>query len=44
MIFDGKIYVHGQYLQFLMMEEKDDTRKDVDTYMSLAHDVMITKM
>ena len=33
--FDGKIYVHGQHRQFLMMEDKYDTSKDIDTCMSL---------
>ena len=27
MSFDGKIYVHGQHCQFLMMKNKYDTRK-----------------
>ena len=44
MIFNGKSYVHGQHCQFLMMKNKYDASKDIDTYMSLAHDVMFTKM
>ena len=44
MSFDGKRYVHGQHSQLLMIEEKYDTSKDIDTYISLAHDVMFTKM
>ena len=41
--FDGKIYVHGQHHQFLATKEKYYTRKDIDTYMYLAHDIMFTK-
>ena len=44
MSFDGERYVHGQYCQFLMMKEKFDTRKDIDTYISLANDVMFTQI
>ena len=46
MIFDGKIYVHGKHLQLLTMKEKYDTSKDIDIYiyMSLAHDVVFTKI
>ena len=44
MNFDGKIYVHGQYRQLLMMKYIYDTSKDMDTYTSLAHDGMFTKM
>ena len=44
MSFDGKIYVHGQHRQLLMTKEKYDTSKDNDTYMSLAHDVVFTKI
>ena len=42
MSFDGKSYVHGQHSQLLMIEEKYDTSKDINTYMSLAHDVIFT--
>ena len=42
--FDGKSYVHGQHFQFLMIKEKYDTSKDIDTYTSLAHDVVFTHM
>ena len=44
MIFDGKSYVHGKHRQLLMTKKKYDTSKDVDTYMSLANDVIFTHM
>ena len=42
--FDGKSCVHGQHCQSLMMKEKYDTSKDIDTEMPLAYDVMFTQM
>ena len=44
MNFDGKSYVHGQHHQFLMMKEKYDTSKDIDTHMYLANYVIFTQM
>ena len=44
MSFDGNIYVHGKHSQLLMMKEKYDTSKNIDTYMSLVHDVVFTEM
>ena len=44
MSFNEKIYVHGQNRQLLTMKDKYDTSKEIDTYMSLAHDVMFTQM
>ena len=44
MSFNGKIYVHVQRCQFLMMIDKYDTSKDIDTHMYLSHDVMFTQM
>ena len=42
MSFDGKLYVHGQHCQLLIMKEKYDTSTEIDKYMSLAHDIMFT--
>ena len=44
MSFDGKSYVHGKHHQLLMTEEKYYTSNTIDTYMSLAHDVVFTKI
>ena len=44
MSFYGEIYTHGQYHQLLIVKEKYDTSKDIDTCMSLTHDFMFTKM
>ena len=44
MSFDGNIYVHGKHSQLLMMKEKYDTSKDIDTYMYLVHYVMFTQI
>ena len=33
----------GQHQKLLFMNEKYDTSKDIDTYMSLSHDVMCKK-
>ena len=44
MSFDGKSYVHGQHRQLLMMKDKYDTNKYIDTYIYREHDVMFTKM
>ena len=44
MIFYGKIYVHGQHRQLLVMKQKYDTSKDIDIYMSLEKYVMFTQM
>ena len=42
--FDVKRYVHGQHRQLLRTKEKYDTSKCIDTYMSLAYDVMFKQM
>ena len=42
--FYVKIYAHGQHHQFLMIKNKYDTSKDIDKYMSLAHDLIFTLM
>ena len=44
MSFGGEIYVHIQHRQFLMMKYKYYTSNYMDAYMSLAHDVMFTKI
>ena len=44
MSFDGKLYTHRKHRQFLMTKEKYDINKDMDTYYSLACDVMFTQM
>ena len=44
MSFDGKIYSHGKHDKLLMMKEKYDTSKNIDTYMYLAHDFMFTQI
>ena len=42
--FNGKIYVHVQRCQFLMMIDKYDTSKDIDTHMYLANYVIFTQI
>ena len=44
MSFDGKMYTHGRHRQFLMTKEKYDINQDMDTYYSIACDVMFTQM
>ena len=44
MSFYEKIYVNGQHCQLLMMKQKYDTSKGIDTYMSLEHDVTFTQI
>jgi hypothetical protein len=44
MTFDGKSYTHTKHRQFLMMKEKYDIHQDMDSYQSVAHDVMFTQM
>ena len=44
MSFYGKFYVHGQHGQLLMMKNKYDTSKDIDTCISLAHAFIFTQI
>jgi hypothetical protein len=44
MTFDGKSYSHTKQRQFLMMKEKYDINHDMDSYQSIAHNVMFTQM
>ena len=44
MSFYGESYVCVQHCLLLMMKEKNDTSKYIDTYIYISHDVMFTQM
>ena len=44
MSFDGKAYTHGKERQFLIVDEDYNKDKDMNTYYSIACDVMFTQM
>ena len=44
MSFDGKSYIHNTHWKFMIIKEKYNVNEDVDTYPSLSHKVMFTKM
>ena len=44
MSFDGKAYTHEKERQFLIVDEDYNKDKDMNTYYSIACDVMFTQM